>query len=557
MDGITGAVHGHDAVDELARGREAYALHAWTSAREHLTQADPAVLTPEDWHALATAAYLVADRDTAVKAWHQAFQAHVAAGEPLAAAVDAQWIAYVHNTSGNPAVGAGWVARGLRLLEGQPEDAEPRGFLTIHEFYRHLESGDFAGAAECGTRVLQIGRRWGNGDLIAFGLISQGRMLIYAGRVAEGLALLDEAMVGLAAGEVSPIASGNIYCAMIEGCQEISDYRRMSEWTAALDRWCGDQPDLVPYTGQCAVHRGQILRARGSFPQALAELDAAADRYRAEGIESAVGLALYERGEVLRTLGDLDGAQSAFAGAASGGLEPQPGLSLLWLARGRTSAAAASARRLLDEPAGPVQRARVLPAVVEILVATGDPALATAVADELAGIADEFGCDGLLAQAGYAVGLAALAKGDPGAALAPLRRAWTTWIALGARYDAARARVQIALAFRGLGDEEGALSELAVAERAFADLGTEPARREAARLRSVSLPDGLTAREVEVLRLVASGWSNPQIAAALFLSPKTVARHLSNIFTKTGVTSRTAATAYAFEHQLAHAEGES
>jgi DNA-binding NarL/FixJ family response regulator len=121
---------------------------------------------------------------------------------------------------------------------------------------------------------------------------------------------------------------------------------------------------------------------------------------------------------------------------------------------------------------------------------------------------------------------------------------------MGARYDAARARVRIALAYRALGDEESALSELAVAERTFAELGAGPARREAARLRSTSLPDGLTAREVEVLGLVADGQSNPQIAATLFLSEKTVARHLSNIFVKTGVTSRAAAASYAHQHGL-------
>jgi DNA-binding CsgD family transcriptional regulator len=197
-----------------------------------------------------------------------------------------------------------------------------------------------------------------------------------------------------------------------------------------------------------------------------------------------------------------------------------------------------------------VQRAQQLPAVVEILAASGEIEAAGSVADELVSLADSFGCEALGAQAGYASGLAALAAGDPGAALAPLRRAWKTWIGMGARYDAARARVRIAVAYRALGDEESALSELAVAERTFAELGAGPARREAARLRSTSLPDGLTAREVEVLALVANGQSNPQIAATLFLSEKTVARHLSNIFVKTGVTSRAAAASYAHQHGL-------
>ena len=543
-------VDGREAVDDLGLGRDAYTRRAWGAAAAHLARADPATLTAEDWHALATAAYLVADRDTAVRAWQQAFALHTEAGEPLAAARDAQWIAYVHNADGNPALGSGWVARGLRILEGQPDDVEPRGFLAIHEFYGYLNAGDYAAAGECGRRVLEIGQRWHNGDLTAFGLVSQGRMLIYSGRVPEGLALLDEAMVGLTSGEVSAIVAGNIYCAMIEGCQEISDYRRMSQWTRALDEWCRGQPDLVPFTGQCAVHRGQILRAHGSFAEALDELALAAERYAANGMDPAVGLALYERAEVLRTMGDLDAAERAYLDAQAHGMEPQPGMSLLWLARGRTSAALASAHRLLDEPAGPVQRVRRLPAIVQVLVAAGEAEAAGGAAAELVDLAERFGCATLVAEGGYAAGLVALAGADANGALAPLRRAWRTWIELGNRYDAARARVQIALAFRTLGDEESALSELAVAERTFAELGAEPARREASKLRSTALPDGLTAREVEVLRLVATGRSNPQIAAELVLSEKTVARHLSNIFTKTGVTSRTAAATYALQHDL-------
>jgi DNA-binding NarL/FixJ family response regulator len=358
-------------------------------------------------------------------------------------------------------------------------------------------------------------------------------------------------MACLTNGEVSAIASGNIYCAMIEGCQEISDYRRMSEWTDALTRWCEPQTGLITFTAQCAVHRGQILRAHGSFREALEELERAEQRYAASGMDAAVGVALYERGEVLRALGDLDGAEAAYEQAGGHGFEPQPGLSLAWLARGRTSAAVASATRLLDEPAGPVQRARRLPAVVQVLVAGGEAVAARRAVDELIALAESFGCEALSAEAGYAGGLALLAEDHPGEALAPLRRAWKTWIGVGARFDAARARVQIALAFRAMGDEESAVSELSVAERAFAELGTTSAQREAARLRGAALPDGLSAREVEVLRLVARGQSNPQVAAALFLSDKTVARHLSNIFAKTGVTSRTAAATYAHQHDLA------
>ncbi len=345
--------------------------------------------------------------------------------------------------------------------------------------------------------------------------------------------------------------AGHVYCSMIEGCQEIADYQRMSEWTEALTRWCDEQPGLVPFTGQCAVHRGQILRAHGSFHAALDELTLAAERYAANGMDPAVGLALYERGEVLRTLGDLEGAEAAYDEAMAHGHEPQPGLSLLWLARGRTAASVSSLRRLLEDARDPVARSRRLGAAVEILCAAGELDEARAASDELLAIAESFGCSGVTATASYAAGLVALATDDPTASVTHLRRAWKCWIDLGARYDAARARVRIAMALRALGDTVSATSELSVAQRTFAELGAAPARREVERLLATGLPDGLTAREVEVLRLVAGGRSNAEIAAGLFLSEKTVARHLSNIFTKTGVTSRTAAASYAYGHDLA------
>jgi DNA-binding CsgD family transcriptional regulator len=550
--GVTSDVAGGPAATgDVRLGREAFARRSWAAARELLLPVDQPTLTAEDLHSLATAAYLVADRDTALAAWQRAFQLHTAAGDPRAAALDAHWLAFVYFHLGNQAVAGGWVARGHRLLDGEP-DAVEHGFYGIHEFFSHLGAQDFAGAGACSERILQIGRRWGNADLIAFGLMSGGRMLIYSGRVPEGVALLDEAMVGVASGEVSPIVSGETYCSLIEACQELSDYRRMSEWTEALTTWCGDQPDLVPFTGQCAVHRGQILRNQGSFVPALEELALAAERYAANGLEAATGLALYERGEVLRTQGDLDGAEAAYTAAAPHGYEPQPGLSLLQLARGRTAAAVAAARRLASEPTDPVARARRLPAIVEILLAGGEVGEARVAADDLVDLASGFCCDAVTAAAAHWAGTVSLAEGDASGALPQLRRAWKLWIDLGARYDAAWARTRIGLALRALGDEASATSELTVAARTFAELGAGPAGRAVSGwLVPASLPDGLTAREVEVLRLVATGQSNPQVAAALFLSEKTVARHLSNIFAKTGVTSRTAAATYAHQHDLA------
>jgi ATP/maltotriose-dependent transcriptional regulator MalT len=436
------------------------------------------------------------------------------------------------------------------MLESEPDLVAEHGYLDIHYMYRHIGRGEFPQAFEFATRICAAGRTTGEPNLLAMGLMSEGRLLIYSGRVREGLARLDEAMVGVVEGEASPIVAGHVFCSMIEACQEIGDFRRMTEWTSALTRWCDDQPGLVPFTGQCAVHRAQIMRSHGAYEQALTELGLALDRYHANGMDPAAGLASYERGEVLRLRGDHDAAAAAYDDAAAHGHEPQPGLALLWLATGRTPAAVGAVRRLLAEFVDPVHRSQVLPAAVEVFLAGSDHAAAAAAADELDEVAAAFESPPLIARAACARGAVTLAAGDPGGALPSLRRGWQLWQHLGARYDAARARTRIGLAFRAMGDEDSAAAELTVARRTFLDLDASADVRTVDALLAPSFPDGLTGREVEVLRLVAAGHTNPQIATALFLSEKTVARHLSNIFGKIQVSSRTAAAAYAIEREL-------
>jgi ATP/maltotriose-dependent transcriptional regulator MalT len=535
-------------VDDLVAGREAFDRREWAVARDRLSAvADPG---PHDLEALALAAYLAGDHDTCLRAWQGAFRVRADAGETRLAVRDAFWIAFVLNTTGQESVGEGWVARAAGMLESEPGDAVEHRYLDIHHMYRHIYKGEFPQAFEVATRISAAGRTSGEPDLLAMGVMCEGRLLIYSGRVRDGLAKLDEAMVWVAQGETSPIVAGNVFCSMIEACQEIGDFRRMTEWTSALTRWCADQPDLVPFTGQCAVHRAQIMRSQGAYEHALAELGLALDRYRANGMDPAAGLAMYERGEVFRLRGDHEAATAAYDEAAAQGHEPQPGLALLWLACGRTAAAVGAVRRLLGEYADPVHRSQVLPAAVEVLLAGSDHAAASAAADELDEIAASFESPPLIARAAVARGAVTLAAGDAAGALPSLRRGWQLWQQLGARYDAARARTQIGLAFRALGDDDSAAAELTVARRTFLDLEARADVRTVDALLTPSFPDGLTAREVEVLRLVAAGHTNPQIAATLFLSEKTVARHLSNIFGKIAVSSRTAAAAYAIEHEL-------
>jgi DNA-binding CsgD family transcriptional regulator len=540
------------AVDDLVKARETFERGDWAAAFRSWSALQPAALGPDDLMGLAMSAWLVGRRDECLEALRQSFGARLEADECVQAARCAFWLSLVLSTSGQMQLGAGWAARAARLLEESGEEVVEHGYLAVLEMLRHLEQAEWAEVAECAERVAAVGRRFGDPDLMAMGISSQGRLLIYSGQVPEGLALLDEAMVGVAAGEMSPVFAGQVYCSMIEACQEISDVGRADEWTAALSRWCDSQPGLVPFTGQCAVHRGQIMRLRGAWDEAIDEFDRAVERYRAGGLPAASGLALAEHGDVLRLRGEYDAAEAAYQRAGEYGHEAQPSLALLWLARGRTAAALAAIGRLLAESGGPVQRSRLLPAGVEILVAADDIDGARGLARELDGIAHAFGCVALQAMAAYAAGLVELASDDASGALPYLRKAQQLWTRLECPYETARARTLIGRACAALGDHDSCAQELSAAGRTFADLGARPAVAEIDGLLGGSAtPGGLTAREVEVLRLVARGTSNAEIAAALVLSEKTVARHLSNIFTKLAVGSRTAAAAYAFEHQLA------
>ena len=538
-------------VEELVRARADYERGDWAAALTGWRDVDPDALDADDLMRLGTSCWLSGRYDDCVEAMQRAFQIRSNAGDPPGAARAAGLLAVASVFAGQRAVAGGWEARLERVLDELGQDVVEHGYRAILQMFRHIGAAEWAAAANDATVIGEYGRRFRDPNLIAMGLCAQGRLTLYAGRVPEGLALFDEAMVCVAAGEVSPIFAGTVYCTMIEGCQEVSDFGRAAEWTSALTRWCAKQPGLVPFTGQCAVHRGQMMALTGAWPQALEEFDAAVRRYEAAGRSDAVGLALNERGDVLRRLGEYDAAEDCYEEASSHGYEPQPGLALLWLTRGRTRAALAAVRRLLAEREDPVNRSHLLPAAIEVLVEAGDHERATTLTAELDRVAVGFGCAALRARAAYAAGHVQLATGDPAGALPYLRKSVQAWQGLGCAYEIARCQILLGRALRALGDEDSAVAELKAAVATFDKLGAKPSRREAEQLLRPVLPGGLTAREVEVLSLVASGRSNLQIAEALVLSEKTVARHLSNIFTKIGVPSRTAAAAYAFEHGLA------
>ena len=424
--------------------------------------------------------------------------------------------------------------------------------MMLPVMYQHEAAGDLAAAAAAAAAALEIGQRFGDADLFALAAGGQGYMLLKQGRVKEGLGLLDEAMVAVTTGELSPIPTGLVYCGVILACQEVYELGRAREWTAALTRWCADQPDLVAFTGRCLVHRAEIMQLEGAWTDALEEARRAGHRF-AETRNSAAGLALYRQGELLRLQGEFEVAEVAYREASRSGWEPQPGLAQLRLAQGRKDAAAAAIRRAAGEIAEPLKRAGLLAAYVEIMLAVDDLDEARSACRELAEIAESYESRMLAAMVEQARGAVDLAGGDTRPALVSLRSAWRLWHELDAPYETARVRVLVGLACRLLGDSDAAAMELEAARDVFETLGAAPDLRYVESLIGSAAAResyGLTPRELEVLRLVAAGRSNREIAEALVISEHTVARHVQNIFAKLQVSSRTAAGAFAFEHGL-------
>jgi len=537
--------------EQLQRGRESYERRAWSDAYQALSCADQAApLDADDLDRLATSAYLTGRDLEFQRLLERLHRAQVQADDPRGAARSTFWLALSFLFRGDVGQSNAWVARGQQLVKDR--DCVERGYLLLPAAEQQLREGKADAAHATAAQVVAMGVRFGDAELTAIARHVQGRVLIEQGQVQAGLRLLDETMLAVIAGELAPILTGLMYCSVIEACRQVYALGRACEWTLAFSRVCEEQPEMVAFTSICLVHRAEILQFHGAWPDSMAEALHACERSE-RASRKPPAAALYQQAEIHRLRGEFAKAEEAYRSASQSGYEPQPGLALLRLAEGRTDAACAAIRRLVSASTDRLQRARLLPAHLEIMLATRDFEEARRACRELQELAEVFDADMLRAVAAQAEGAILLAEGDARAALGSLRRAFELWERLEAPYDSARVRVLIGQACRALGDDEAGGLECGAARAAFEQLGARPdlARLESpAKAATPRREHPLTARELEVLRLISSGSTNKAIAAALFVSERTIDRHVSNILSKLDVPSRAAATAYAYDHKL-------
>jgi DNA-binding NarL/FixJ family response regulator len=560
------------AADALTQGRESFERHAWGDAVRQLQVADRETpLVAEDLDRLATAAYLIGDDAESEAVRVRAHQQFLARDDREAAARCAFWLAFGLLHRGAYAPASGWLGRAAKLIDEGGHDSVVLGYLLVPRAIQQTDADPVAGYATF-TQASEYADRFADRDLAALSCHGRGRALIRLGRIAEGVALLDEAMVAVIAGDVMPMLAGDIYCSVLEGCHEIFDLRRGREWTESLVQWCASQPDLVRYRGECLIYRAEIKQAQGDWPEAVDDARRACELLSSRVSHPMLGAAFYRIGEIQRLRGEMNDAEETFRQATHCGRTAQPGLSLLRMACGEVESAAASIRSILAETRQERRRATLLPAGIEIMLAAHDLDAARAAAGELSEIAVLFGAPALSAASAQTTGAVHLAEGNARSALTMLRQAWTAWLDLEMPYEEAETRVLIARACEQLGDDDACAVELEAARHVFRRLGAAPALAKTEKLPEMKSKNsegtvpgrgedreetvhrrgagGLSERELQVLRHLATGKTNKSIAESLFISEKTVARHVSNIFNKLGVSSRAGATASAYERHL-------
>ncbi|MEX0685465.1 MAG: LuxR C-terminal-related transcriptional regulator [Balneolales bacterium] len=538
---------------KIEQGRKAFGEQLWSDAYSSLSAADrEASLRPDDLELLAIVAYLTGKYSDCTDTWNRAHHAFLKQGNTRQAAYCAFWLGMILFNQGDRAQGGGWIARAGRLIEDHRNDCAEKGFLLIPKALQCLGSGDPEKAYDLFNQAEKIGSRFNNRDLITLGRLGCGQALIRQNKIAEGTALFDEVMVAVVSDKISPIVTGIVYCAVIETCQKIYDLKRAQEWTGVLSRWCHSQPDLVPFRGQCLVRRVEIMQLHGEWEDAMDEAQRACELLARPPGEPAAGEACYRQGELFRLSGKFPKSEEMYRQASKWGRKPQPGLALLRLAQGKIQDAAVTIRQSEEQNQDRIKRLEILPAYIEIMLAAGEFREAEAASRELTEISDELGSPFVNGMADLAAGNVLLANGDPHGALEKLRQAWSLFKSLNAAYESARTRVRMGQACREIGDTDSADMELDAARWMFQQFGAGHDLKLVETLIQKSPSDvhGLTPRELEILRLLARGKTNKSIAAEMFISERTVDRHVSNILGKLNLPTRSAATSYAYEHDL-------
>ena len=539
---------------QLAEVAEMSERGAWSAAFDVMTSLDTRLhLNGDALVSFATAAYMTGRETAYLELLERAFEAFRAGGETLRSARSAFWLGLILMFRGEYGRGGGWLARAERIVAEHADDCVEQGYIFLPRVEGSLASGDLAAADRHACEAIRIGEQFGDGDLLAIARHLKGRVQIESGNTPVGLSFLDETMIAATAGRLSPIVTGLIYCSVIEICQNLQLHQRAREWTDALAVWCGNQPELVAFTGRCLIHRSEILIFDGKWNEALSEAGSACRRLLAGPSEHHAGPAYYQEGEVHRLSGRLDEADQSYRSASQLGFDPQPGLALMRLGQGQSRAALSSIKRALASARDAAGRMRLLPAALEIALAIGDVEAARGLCKELSELSARHVSDAVDATCSEANGDLSCAEGSFEQALPAYRKAAELWRNLHAPYRLSRVRLKFGHACAALGDSEGARSEVEAARNVFRELGAHPDRKAADDLLRQITKDKdrlLTPRQMEVLRFVAQGLTNREIADRLGLSERTVDRHVSDILTRMDAPTRAAATAFAVSSGL-------
>ncbi|MET4622597.1 DNA-binding NarL/FixJ family response regulator [Arthrobacter sp. 2762] len=536
-------------LQQLSEAREAFARGEWDVARRRLERAaEDAPLSSPDLEILSRSAWWLGDVQRSMSLSEEIFHRLDDDHQTQAAARTALTLSMQWGIRGNLAVSSAWLNRAHRLLENMPEVPE-HGYLLYLEANDAMNlEGDPVPALAASVSLKEMTRKHDSPELASFGYMLSGLAAVRTGQSARGFQDLDEAMLPVMAGQVPAEWGGDIYCSIIHLCYEMADFARMRAWTDALATWCAGLSQSFMYSGISRVHELQLLGTEGNWEQVEAEMPHEAERLRnAHGWIAADGYC--ELGEVRRRRGDVVGAESAFALARGLGLDAQPGRALLLADAGKTEAAIEALRAALADR-GTLGRAGLLLPLVELL-APRDPGAAATHCLELEQTAAFYKTPGFLAWAHHARGAVLMEERRWTEAINELASAAQTYRSQHMRYELARIHERLATVRAALGETGRAEAERATAAAIRNQLGA----KHISWTRPAQEPGGLTSREVEVLGCVLAGSSNRQIAKSLTISEKTAGRHLANIFTKIGVTSRTAAAAWAHQHGISERPG--